>query len=172
VFGIVKQNGGHIGVYSELGQGSTFKIYLPRVAEGRPAPAHLPSGDVALARGSETLLLVEDETPVLELTQDILTAHGYRVLCAMDGEAALHVAEAYEGPIHLLVTDVIMPRMSGRELADVLCSCRPEMRVLFVSGYTDDAIVHHGVLAQGINFLSKPFGVDALARKVRAVLDA
>ena len=171
VFGIVKQNGGHIRVYSELGLGTTFRIYLPHVSEGSPAPSRLPTGDVVLASGSETLLLVEDETPVRELTRDILIAQGYRVLSAMDGDGALQVAKAHEGPIHLLVTDVIMPRMSGRALADLLQSSRPEMRVLFVSGYTDDAIVRHGVLAEGIHFLSKPFGMEALARKVRAILD-
>jgi DNA-binding response OmpR family regulator len=124
------------------------------------------------SRGSETLLLVEDEAPVRELTRDILIAQGYRVLTAMDGEGALQVAKGYEGPIHLLLADVVMPRLSGRALADQLRSSRPEMRVLFISGYTDDAIVHHGVLAEGTNFLSKPFGLEALARKVRSVLDA
>jgi two-component system cell cycle sensor histidine kinase/response regulator CckA len=158
-------------VYSELGLGSTFRIYLPHVSEGSPSPSHLTTGDAVLAIGSETLLLVEDETPVRELTRDILIAQGYRVLSAMDGEGALQMAKAHEGPIHLLVTDVIMPRMSGRALADLLHSSRPEMRVLFVSGYTEDAIVRHGVLAEGIHFLSKPFGMEALARKVRAVLD-
>jgi two-component system cell cycle sensor histidine kinase/response regulator CckA len=193
VFGIVKQNQGHIGVYSELGQGTTFKIYLPlagmplagmpsagmpkagmpragiprlsEVADGQPASLHPP------AQGTETLLLVEDEPQVRELTHDILLDHGYRVLTAGDGVEALRVAQAHEGPIHLLLTDVIMPRMSGKELADRLRTSRPEVRVLFTSGYTDNAIAHHGVLDEGVAFLSKPFEVEALARKVRSVLD-
>jgi signal transduction histidine kinase/CheY-like chemotaxis protein len=171
VFGIVKQNRGHIRVYSEPGQGSTFRIYLPHVSEGAPAPSRPPAAEAELPRGSETLLLVEDEDSVREFTRDILVARGYRVLCAVDGEEALQVAKAHQGPIHLLVTDVVMPRMSGRALADRLQPGRPEMRVLYVSGYTDDAIVRHGVLAEGIQFLSKPFGMEALALKVRAVLD-
>jgi len=172
VFGIVKQNRGHIRVYSEPGEGTTFKIFLPHVSETSPVPSTQSTGDAAPSRGSETLLLVEDEPPVRELTRDILIAQGYRVLTAMDGEGALQVAKGYEGPIHLLLADVVMPRLSGRALADQLRSSRPEMRVLFISGYTDDAIVHHGVLAEGTNFLSKPFGLEALARKVRSVLDA
>jgi two-component system cell cycle sensor histidine kinase/response regulator CckA len=123
------------------------------------------------AQGTETLLLVEDELQVRELTHDILLDHGYRVLTAGDGVEALRVAQAHEGPIHLLLTDVIMPRMSGKELADRLRSGRPEMRVLFTSGYSDDAIAHHGVLDVGVHFLSKPFELEALARKVRDVLD-
>jgi PAS domain S-box-containing protein len=169
VFGIVKQNQGYIGVYSEPGQGTTFKIYLPRVAEDAPPPPRPPQ---ATARGTETLLLVEDEAQVRELTHDILQGQGYQVLAARDGVEALRVAEAHEGPIHLLLTDVVMPRMSGKGLADQLLRTRPEMRVLFTSGYTDNAIVHHGVLAEGIAFLSKPFELEAIARKVRDVLDA
>ena len=107
-----------------------------------------------------------------ELTRDILLGHGYRVLTAGDGVQALRLAEAHEGPIHLLLTDVVMPRMSGKELADKLRLGRPELRVLFTSGYTDDAVVRHGVLAEGIHFLSKPFETEALARKVREVLEA
>jgi signal transduction histidine kinase/DNA-binding response OmpR family regulator len=171
VFGIVKQNRGHIWVYSELGLGTTFRIYLPHVSEDDPTPSRPPIGEAELPRGSETLLLVEDEASVREFTRDILIAQGYQVLSAVDGEEALQVAKAHEGPIHLLVTDVVMPRMSGRALANLLEPSRPEMRVLFVSGYTDDAVVRHGVLAEGIEFLSKPFGMEALALKVRAVLD-
>ncbi len=171
VFGIIKQNRGHIQVYSELGLGTTFRIYLPRVSQGALTPSPPPTGEAELPRGSETLLLVEDEISVREFTRDILVAQGYQVLSAVDGEEALQVAKTHDGPIHLLVTDVVMPRMSGRELADLLEPSRPEMRVLYVSGYTDDAIVRHGVLAEGIQFLSKPFGMDALAHKVRAVLD-
>ena len=171
VFGIVKQNRGHIRVYSEPDLGTTFRIYLPPVSEGAPTLSRPPTGEADLPRGSETLLLVEDETSVREFTRDVLIAQGYRVLSAVDGEEALQVAKDHEGPIHLLVTDVVMPRMSGRELADHLEPSRPEMRVLYVSGYTDDAVVRHGVLAEGIQFLSKPFGMEALALKVRAVLD-
>jgi two-component system cell cycle sensor histidine kinase/response regulator CckA len=169
VFGIVKQNGGHIGVYSEVERGTTFKIYLPRVAASTPAPTSPPRA--AAAWGTETLLLVEDESQGRELARDILQAQGYQVLTARDGVEALQVAEAHEGPIHLLLTDVVMPRLSGKALADRLLLARPEMRVLFISGYTDNAIVHHGVLAEGIHFLSKPFELEALARKVREVLD-
>jgi PAS domain S-box-containing protein len=169
VFGIVKQNGGHVRVYSEVGQGTTFKIYLPRVAENVPTPLRLPQP--AAARGMETLLIVEDELPVRELTRDILLDHGYRVLAAGDGVEALRIAGEHEGPIHLLLTDVVMPRMSGRELANQLRDRRPETRVLFTSGYTDNAVVHHGVLVEGVHFLSKPFELEALVQKVREVLD-
>jgi PAS domain S-box-containing protein len=177
VFGIVKQNRGHVWVYSEVGQGTTFKIYLPRagmprVVGGAQTPSDRPTEAAAPpARGSETLLLVEDETGVRELTKDILLAQGYRVLVAQDGVEALQVAQEHEGPIHLLITDMVMPRLGGRELADQLRSSRPKMRVLYTSGYTDNAIVHHGVLDEGVVFLSKPFELEALAHKVRDVLD-
>jgi PAS domain S-box-containing protein len=172
VFGIVKQNRGHIWAYSEPGQGATFKIYLPHVLEADGTPPSLSSeDDAAAARGSETLLLVEDEAQVRELTRDILVSQGYRVLTAKDGVDALEVARHCEGPIHLLLTDVVMPRMGGRTLADQLRSSRPEMKVLYTSGYTDDAIVRHGVLAEGAHFLPKPFELETLARKVRAVLE-
>lgn len=176
VFGIVKQNGGHIGVDSQVGVGTTFKIYLPRYTEELPSPVtdgdHEPTdGDQEPTRGSETLLLVEDEEAVRELTRDILMAQGYDVLTAEDGIDALHVAQAHKAPIHILVTDVVMPRMSGRALADQLKATHHDMRVLYISGYTDDAIVHHGVLDEAVHFLSKPFEVEELARKVRDVLD-
>jgi PAS domain S-box-containing protein len=172
VFGIVKQNRGHIWVYSEPGRGTTFKIYLPRVVEGAQTPSDRPTeAAVPAARGSETLLLVEDETEVRELVRYILAAQGYRVLAAEDGVDALQVAQDHEGPIHLLITDVVMPRLSGKALADQLRSSRPKMRVLFTSGYTDNAIVHHGVLDEDVHFLSKPFELEALVRRVREVLD-
>jgi two-component system cell cycle sensor histidine kinase/response regulator CckA len=171
VFGIVKQNRGHIWVYSEAGQGTTFKVYLPRAAEGIRAPSDLPAASTAPSvRGFETLLLVEDESEVRDLVRDILAAWGYRILAARDGVEALEVAQSHEGPIHLLITDVVMPRLSGKALADRLRSSRPELRVLFTSGYTDDTIVHHGVLAEGVHFLSKPFELETLAHKVREVL--
>ncbi len=177
VFGIVKQNRGHIAVYSEVGQGTTFKIYLPKVkAETEAkvkAKAKAKAKDpTSTSTSTSTILVVEDEAEVRKLMRDILLDQGYRVLTARDGLEALQVAEAHEGPIHLLLTDVIMPYMSGRELADRLRPRQPEMRVLYISGYTDDAIVHHGVLDEDTAFLAKPFEVEALARKVREVLDS
>jgi PAS domain S-box-containing protein len=173
VFGIVKQNKGHIAVYSEPGQGTTFKIYLPRLEAGAHAAPEQPAERAApLPRGSETVMLVEDETQVREMVKDALVAQGYRVLTAQDGVEALQVIEEYGEPVHLLITDVVMPRLGGRALADQLRPRHPTMRVLFTSGYTDDAIVQHGVLEEGIHFLSKPFELEALARKVREVLDA
>jgi PAS domain S-box-containing protein len=169
VYGIVRQSGGYIWVYSEVGRGTSFKIYLPRTDEGAQEYREPPGPAEGLA-GTETILLTEDDELVRAMTHAILSDHGYRVLAAANGEAALSVCERTEGPIHLLITDVVMPGMSGRELAERLARLRPEMRVLFMSGYTDDAIVHHGVLNEGINFIQKPFSPDALARKVREVL--
>jgi CheY-like chemotaxis protein len=169
VYGIVKQSGGNIWVYSEPGRGTTFKIYLPRVEEA--VEAARPAGAIAGSlRGSETVLLVEDEEAVRTLVHEVLERNGYTVLAARHGGEALLVCERHGGPIHLMVTDVVMPEMSGRELAERLASLRPAMKVLYVSGYTDDAIVHHGVLDPGTPFLEKPFSPDALARKVREVL--
>jgi signal transduction histidine kinase/ActR/RegA family two-component response regulator len=169
VYGIVKQSGGNIWVYSEKGRGTTFKIYLPRVEE---EAEHQSGGErVERLRGTETILLVEDEAMVRKLTRSILEENGYRVLEAANGEEALRLCSQYQGPIHLMVTDVVMPLMNGRELAQrMLDSCR-EVRVLYMSGYTDDAIVHHGVLDPSTHFLEKPFTPDALARKVREVLE-
>jgi PAS domain S-box-containing protein len=169
VYGIVKQNNGHIGVYSEPDHGTTFKIYLPRVEEMVPAPQPQQNNDTAM-RGTETVLLVEDEDVVRALALRVLQMYGYTVLEASDGDAALLICEQYEGPIHLVVTDVVMPRMSGRQLAERLASLRPKMRVLYISGYTDNAIVHHGVLDPDTAFLQKPFTPTTLARKVREVL--
>jgi two-component system, cell cycle sensor histidine kinase and response regulator CckA len=170
VYGIVRQSGGFISVYSEPGVGSTFKIYFPRLdtasLNGR-TPAHA----VPSQPGSETVLVVEDAEPVRKIMRQVLQKLGYFVLEATDGESALAVSAEHVGPIHLLLTDVLMPRMGGRTLAQHLAAKRPETRVLFVSGYTDDAIVRHGVLEPGIHYLEKPFTPDALARKVRAVLD-
>jgi two-component system cell cycle sensor histidine kinase/response regulator CckA len=171
VHGIVKQNNGHIWVYSEPGLGTTFKIYLPHISEGTRAPSDLPAPGMA-ARGVETVLLVEDETDVRELIRDILIAQGYQVLTAGDGVEALQVAREYDGPIHLLLTDVVMPQLSGRELAEELRLSRPAMHVLYTSGYTDNAMMRYGVLTEDIHFLSKPFELEALARKVREVLDS
>jgi two-component system cell cycle sensor histidine kinase/response regulator CckA len=170
VYGIVKQSDGDIWVYSEPGKGSTFKIYLPRVDEPSEEPREKVSGD-ELLRGSERILLVEDEEDVRKLAALVLERQGYKVLAARDGDEALLVCERHKDPIHLMLTDVVMPGMGGHELAKRLESLHPEMKVLYMSGYTDDAIVLHGVLVEGVNYIQKPFTVDALTRKVREVLE-
>jgi PAS domain S-box-containing protein len=170
VHGIVRQSGGHIQVYSESGVGTTFKIYLPREKQavgGRKSH----QGVVRLRRGTETLLLVEDDEGVRALTRIILERNGYRVLEARNGGEALLLCEQHQGPIHLLVSDVVMPQMSGGQLAERLASLQPAMKVLFMSGYTDDAILHHRSLEAEAPFLHKPFNPEALAQKVREVLD-
>jgi CheY-like chemotaxis protein/GAF domain-containing protein len=169
VFGIVKQSGGQVCVDSEPGVGSTFRVYLPLVADS--AEAERPESS-AIPSGAETILLVEDEPELRELTEEMLTVQGYRVLPARDAEEALQIAAAHPGGIDLLLTDVVMPRMSGRVLVERLVEARPGVRVLYMSGYTDDTISHHGVLAPGIALLAKPFTAPGLARKVRDVLDA
>jgi PAS domain S-box-containing protein len=170
VYGIVKQSGGHIDVYSELGQGTSFKIYLPRVDEEAEAIVAAPK--VPPARGAETVLLVEDEDALREIARQILEEHGYTVLEARSGAAAIERAESHAGPIHLLVTDVVMSQMSGRELAERLAVRRPSLQVLFMSGYTEQAVLRHGVLAESTAFMQKPFGPDSFLTKVREVLDA
>jgi len=169
VYGIIKQSGGYIWVYSEVGIGSTFKAYLPAV----DAPAELPAGTTQqpARRGSETVLLVEDEDGVRALMRQVLHKHGYNVLESRHGGEAFLMCERHSGKIDLLLTDVVLEQMSGRELAERLIKVRPEMKVLYVSGYADDAIVHHGVLNAGVAFLQKPFTTEALARKIRYVLD-
>jgi PAS domain S-box-containing protein len=169
VYGIVRQGGGHVRVDSEPGHGATFSLYWPRDAEVSNGPA-----DVAIegtgTPGTATILLVEDEEGVRELTAEILQEQGYAVLVAGDGAEALVIAARHEGPIHLLVTDVVMPRMSGRDLAERLAAVRAETKVLYVSGYHDDIIGRHGVLDAGTAFLQKPFTPESLSRAVRDVL--
>ena len=170
VYGIIKQSGGNIWVYSELGQGTSFKIYLPTVEEEvetyKTAALFSPPPG-----GTETILLVEDEEAVRTMISKVLQSGGYTVLEAQHGVEALRVCKKHSGPIHLMISDVVMPQMSGRELAGRLALRRPEMRVLYISGYPDNAIVHHGVLETGTAFLQKPFTLNALEYKVREVLD-
>ena len=171
VYGIVKQSGGFIWVYSEPGQGTTFKIYLPLVDQASdPLIVHRPAHDIP--RGSETLLLLEDSAAVRAAARQILECAGYTVLEAASGRAALDLTAKRAGPIHLLLTDVVMPEMSGKQLAEQFKLVRPGSRVLYMSGYTDDAIVRHGVLEAGIAYLQKPFTPKGLARRVREALDA
>ena len=171
VYGIVKQSEGSIWVYSEVGRGTTFKIYLPSV-EGHVTEVAAGMEDPESLRGAETVLVVEDEEVVREMATEILRESGYHVLEAKHANEALILAAQYEGKIHLMLTDVVMPQMSGRDLAEQLTPLRPEMKVLYMSGYTDDAIVHHGVLEEGTAFIGKPFSIDGLARKLRETLDA
>jgi two-component system, cell cycle sensor histidine kinase and response regulator CckA len=171
VYGIIKQSGGFIWVYSELGQGTTFKIYLPRVQESANVAKEQAPAPARAAHGTETVLLAEDEAPVRAVARQVLERHGYTVLEAPSAEAALDIAARYSGAIHLLLTDVIMPGLSGRELANRLADLRPEARVIFMSGYTDDAVTRHGVLEPGLAYLQKPFTPDTLGQKVREVLD-
>ena len=169
VYGIVKQSGGNIWVYGEPEKGAAFKIYLPRVDE--PTEVFKEKLVKDLPRGSETVLLVEDEEEVRKLAAQILQRQGYKVLEAPQGGDALLICEQHQTPVHLMLTDVVMPGMSGHQLAERLKSLQPEMKVLYMSGYTDNTIIQHGVLVEGVNYISKPFTVDALARKVREVLD-
>jgi PAS domain S-box-containing protein len=185
VYGIVNQSGGHIRVDSQPGKGATFRVFLPRVLDTAAAPdareaaparaaaeRETAVGDMPPPPRRETILLVEDAQRVRAVVREILDMHGYEVLEARDGAEALRISASHAGPIHLMVTDVVMPEMSGRELAQRLDPLRPDMKVLYMSGYTDDAIVRHGVLGSGMAFLAKPFTPDALAAKVREILDA
>ncbi len=170
VYSIVKQSEGHIAVYSEPGRGTTFKVYLPMVenvvSSGKPRPDLKPS-----VHGTETILLVEDEPALRALARHALELNGYTVLEAGHGKKALHIAEEFKRTIHLLVTDVVMPVMGGRQLAERLVMLRPDVKILYLSGYTDDAVIRNGVLQAEAAFLQKPFTPSALAQKVREVLD-
>jgi CheY-like chemotaxis protein len=170
VYGIVKQSEGTIWLYSEVGRGTSFKIYLP-CAEASMTEVDVEADDRELMQGTETVLLVEDEDVVREMATEILRESGYRVLEAKHGPEAILLQRQHSGTIHLMLTDVVMPHMSGRQLAEQLTPLRRDMKVLYMSGYTDDAIVHHGVLEEGTAFIGKPFTPNALARKVREILD-
>jgi PAS domain S-box-containing protein len=169
VYGIVKQSGGSIWVYSELGQGTVFKIYLPTVSESPAARGHAKT-ETDTASGSETILVVEDEQGVRSLVRLALESSGYKVLEMADAESALAACANYDGPIHLLLTDVVMPQMSGPVVAEKVAALRPGIKVLFMSGYTDDAVVRHGVLSHDMPFIQKPFSPLALRKKIREVL--
>ncbi|MGC1636012.1 MAG: ATP-binding protein, partial [Candidatus Acidiferrales bacterium] len=171
VYGIVKQSGGYVWVYSEPGRGTSFKVYLPRIEDEQTARGRDNKIEAkALPRGSETVLLVEDEKGVRELAREYLELTGYTVIAAEDGHTALELAAMHVGPIQLLMTDVVMPGISGRELAGRVKTIRPEIKVLFMSGYTDQAVVHHGILDTDAALLQKPFTMAALAAKLREIL--
>jgi CheY-like chemotaxis protein len=170
VYGIVKQSQGVVWVYSEPGMGTTFKVYLPAVMDSAEPMVPVDEITAALYNGSETILLAEDEDIVRDLAMMVLRAGGYKVLPARDGMEAIRIGDSYKGTIHLLVTDVVMPRMNGRELVGRILPARPQMKVLYMSGYTEDAIIHHGVLEEGVEFIQKPFMTTDLVRRVREVL--
>jgi CheY-like chemotaxis protein len=170
-YGIIKQSGGHISVYSELGRGTTFKIYLPQLESQAKIPIlRLDSPD--LPRGTETILLVEDDPALREMAATLLRRLGYTVLTAANGVEALSLKhERTSGHVDLLFTDVVMPHMSGKELADRVRALYPQTKILFTSAYTENAIVHQGVLDKGVDLLQKPFTPSALAHKLREIMD-
>jgi CheY-like chemotaxis protein len=170
VYGIVKQSGGDISVYSEPGQGTTFKIYLPRIKEDSELRPASPA-TVQIPGGWETILVVEDNDELRQLAASVLRNLGYTVLEAPNGPEAIQLFQAQPEAIHLVLTDVVMPEMSGREMVERLRQTHPGLRALYMSGYTDAAITRQGVLEPGAPFIQKPFGVEALAKKVREVLD-
>jgi CheY-like chemotaxis protein len=169
-YGIINQSKGHIVAESVQGSGTTFRIYLPKVEGGEPDSRKTRSNDAV--GGEETILVVEDEPEVRELIREILVRKGYSVILAGGGDEAVLLSGGFKEPIHLLVTDVVMPGMNGRELAYRISAARQGIKVIFMSGYTDDVISHHGVLGDGIEFLEKPFSPETLINKVREVLGA
>jgi len=172
VYGIVQQSGGHISLTSEPGQGTTFKIYLPRVTErAEPVSVPAPPRLSEWPRGSETVLVCEDEEALRAIVREILEGAGYAVLEAADGAEALHVVQRHEGSIDLLLSDVILPGMSGPELARSLVEMRPSLKVLHMSGHDDASMVHRGLIESGVAILRKPFASDVLLRKLRELLD-
>ena len=173
VYGIIKQNNGEIIVYSEVGKGSTFKIYLPRandVPEEKNTLQQRECEEESISKGTETIMLVEDDEIVRKMSVDILARLGYTVLEAKNGEDAIQVYSRFHGKVDLLLTDVVMPKMSGVELAENMSRHCPDIKVLFMSGYTENAIVEHGVLADDVNFIHKPVTPKSLSKAVRKVL--
>ncbi|MFP4446910.1 MAG: response regulator, partial [Desulfosudaceae bacterium] len=171
VYGIVKQNKGFIHVDSEVGRGTIFRIYLPPHSEPVTPEAETPPAKMPVGRG-EQVLLVEDDPAIREMGREMLTELGYRVLTAASPPEALRLAGEQAGRLHLLLTDVVMPEMDGSELAEQISARFPDIRILFMSGYTADVIAHHGILEDGVNFVQKPFSVRELASRVRRILDA
>jgi CheY-like chemotaxis protein len=171
VFGFVKQSGGHVKIYSEPGQGTTVKIYLPRALKAVSAAATRSSAPIDLPRGSATVLVVEDEAAVREIACAILADLGYRVLEAADGEEGLRMFGLHASQVDLLLTDVVLPgKVHGRDLSEAIVAIRPEVKVVFMSGYTENSIVHQGRLDDGVHLIGKPFKREQLARKVAEVL--
>jgi CheY-like chemotaxis protein len=171
VYGAVKQNNGYITAYSELGHGTSFAIYLPRY-KGRVERAQAAPGEEAAGHGSATVLLVEDEPSILNICKTMLEKLGLTVIAAVTPGEALRLAQTHSGNINLLMTDVVMPEMNGRELAKALLSLYPGVKRLFMSGYTADVIAHHGVLEEGVHFIQKPFTLERLSTKIREVLNS
>jgi CheY-like chemotaxis protein len=170
VYGIVKQHQGHITAYSEVGRGTTFKVYLPIIENVSDQESKITAVQAQLV-GTETILIVEDEEIVRDLTSEVLQTLGYKILQAGNPEEAARVSKLHGGPIHLMLSDVVLPQMDGKRLYKLLAPLFPGMKVMFVSGYAENAIVHHGVLDPGVNFLHKPLTVEALTKMVRKILD-
>jgi two-component system sensor histidine kinase EvgS len=171
VYGIVKQNNGFINVYSEPENGTTFKLYFPK-HEGQLKQLKLPKSDKNLMGNQETILVVEDEPMILKLTEKILEKMNYKILTAETTDLALDIVAKHSNKISLLITDVVMPKMNGKQLADKILAQNPDIKVLFMSGYTADVIVEHGVVAEEIQFIQKPFSKNDLAAKIHEILNS